>query len=973
MDPLGCPTPYRNSALLLDVELASVLQESGIALHRRGAQIARRAAQGTASKNTWQHCRYWQSGCWSIEPLQHDMANLHESTAAASLVISLWNWIQTLGAGGNQDIMQTVYNWTKSTVTGASYSGSVPLSGDSFFRKRVPSLGSFDPAALPANAGFDSARPAMAYPNADIPMDRTGYSGDTFPHDAGFFLRWRVPGHGMAPHRYLLGFHFGQYCLVLTGSGEAQLWEYALHAGESGTHYWTQRDAWRFTQETNASAGHAHCMAIYPKIASDGNRYIDFSNLSKGAGPKANAGKKVDTSHAVTGEHSYRISSAVMGTDVDQSPGHATTANLIRLDVRRDSRIDIQVSRLGWPTDVTASLYDDPVLVPAGNFVGNTSTINQNYGFITPVGTVCAGEILDAVTGVTFVSGTDKYPRAHFTLTTTDTTVTPTLWAFHHVQQAAHIAVAPGEFAPDLREVNIQGYSGDPQTEIATVEAVDEGMAHTRLTKRGRFSAKIVVQFAPDLAHPGTTKTVTLFHGVARAPQWEQVGADLAHPGGTGPGPGTLPTGKYIAPHWNRYSITIAGMWDRLAEKVQPPYPEIFAVDPTAPTTGAGWEQTWKVTDAIKKVLHDCGFDASFQNIPDLPVRLWPGSTESSSELTIEPTTSLAEWLVRMIREHLGAYLHFEPNAGANGQWILIFGTQPTGGTFASPLYNFTRSQGSSTGLRNPMAQGSFAAVGGVPTTFCQHVRGTQNAPNFNKVTVIAGIPATDADTQQVVKQVAVNPLSYTVPGATVSADPDHPDYIGHCVEFELIAPQLTIAADGTSDITNSQGTVDWLTRRYYDFYCHGQKLLFIDAPLVFVQDTSLSATVTSSSGNWRPLRFQDPVMFEGDASWLVKAIRPYWTSDRVQMCSYELIAPMPGQHFIGHDGQEVIKRAHRASIAKNSGMPHSAIHSGRTVPAHKHSQYHKLSQAGTISTVQNADGSFIPMAGWNTWDGSSG
>jgi len=902
------------------------------------------------------------------------MANLHESDAALALIITSWNWIQTLGVSANQDIMQTVNNWAQSTATGASYGGSVPLTGDMFFRKRVPATGSFDPAALPANTGFDSARPAMAYPNADIPMDRTGYSGDTFPEDAGFFLRWRVPGHGMAPHRYLLGFHFGQYCLVLTGSGDAQLWEYAVPAGESPTPYWVQRDAWRFTQEAHASAGHAHCMAISPKVASDGNRYIDFSNLSKGAGPKANAGRKVDTSHAVTGEHSYRISSAVMGTDVDQSPGHVTTADNIRIDTRRDSRIEVQVSRLGWPTDVVASLYDDPILVPSGNFVGNSSTIHQNYGYIVPSGTVCTGEILDAETGVTFVPGTDKYPQAHFTMTTTDATVTPTLWAFHHVQEAAHIAVAPGEFSPDLRDVNIQGYAGDPQTEIATVEAVDPGVSHTRLTKRGRFSAKIVVQFAPDLSDPTTTETVTLFHGVARAPQWEQVGADLAHPGGTGPGPGTLPTGKYVAPDWNRYSITIAGMWDRLGEKVQPPYPEIFAVDKDAPATGAGWEQTWKCTDIIKKVLHDCGFDASFQDIPDLPYRIWPGYTDAASDLIIEPTTSLAEWLVRMIREHLGAYLHFEPNASSNGVWTLLFGTQPEeGGTFASPLYNFTPEPATVTGLASPTAPGSFAPVDGVPTAFCWHVRGTQNAPNFNKITVIAGIAATDADTQQVVKQVAVNPLSYDVPGATVSADPDHPDYIGHCVEYEVIAPQLAIAADGTSDIANSQGTVNWLTRRFYDFYAHAQILLFVDAPLVFVQDTSLSNIGASSSGNWRPLRFQDPVMYRGVAKWLVKGVRPYWTSDRAQKCTYELIAPFPGQYFIGHDGHEALKRAHRTSIAKNSGMPHSSTHSGRTVPAHKHSQYHKLSQAGPIDAVQNTDGTWLSMAGWITKTGASG
>jgi hypothetical protein len=178
---------------------------------------------------------------------------------------------------------------------------------------------------------------------------------------------------------------------------------------------------------------------------------------------------------------------------------------------------------------------------------------------------------------------------------------------------------------------------------------------------------------------------------------------------------------------------------------------------------------------------------------------------------------------------------------------------------------------------------------------------------------------------------------------------------------------------DGSFDIPATQSLVDWLARRYYDFFCHGQELAFIDAPLVFVQDTALSATATSSSGNWRPLRFQDPVMLDGDPSWLVKSIRPNWTSDRKQMCTYELIKPFPGQFFIGHDEHEKVKRAHRSSIAKHAAMPHGAVHSGKTVAAHKHAQYHRLSLAGPISTIQNADGSFIPMAQWYAQDQSTG
>lgn len=968
MDPLSAATPYRESVIALDTDLASVLQERGITLHRKGQHIARRAAQGMANKAEWTNVKFWASGCWSLEPLQVQMANLHESTIAASLIITGFTFIATLGPSSAQGIMQEMPNWAQSTITGASYSGSVPSSGDVFYRKRIPAPGSTDPGALVANAGFDSARPALPYPNTDIPMDRTGVSTATYAEDAGFFLRWRTFGNHMSPHRYLLTFHFGQYAIVLTGSGEAQLWEYAIPAGESPTPYYVQRDAWRFTQETHASAGHAHCMAIFPHVASDGNRYIAFSNLATGTAPKTNTGKKVDGGHSVTGEHVYRITAAVMGTDVDQSPGHATTSDHIRFDLRRDARPDVQFSQLGYLVDVNGVLLDDPILVPNGNFTGNASTINQNYGFVTPSGTACTGEILDAVTGATFVAGTDKYPRAKFTLTTSSATVTPTLWGYHHVQAPVHIAIAPGAFSLDPREVNIQGYAGDPQTELATVEAYDPGMVHTRLTKRGYFSSYIATIYTPNLSTPGTAVTVRMFQGYVISPQWEQVGTALQHPGGAGPGPTTLPTGTYIAPKFYKYSLNVVGMYQRLTEHVQPPYPELYANDPTAPQGTSGFDQTWKITDIIKDVLNRCGFDASFQNIPDLPYRIWPGYTESSSDLMIEPTTSLAEWLVRMIREHLGAYLCFEPNSGANGQWILIFGTQAAeDGTFASPLYNFTGDAAEVEGLANPLFIGSYAAVSGIPTAPIKHVSGSQNKPDFNQVTVSTGLPTTDSETPQAVEQVIFNPISYKVPTSTIDPDPDHPDYIGHCIPYELLAPQAVVGGDGASDIQATQENVDWLARRYYDFLCHGQKLTIIDVPLVFVQDETLSATTTSSSGNWRPLRFQDPVMLEGDPSWLVKSIRHYWTSDRNQRSVIELIQPFPGQHFIGHDELEKIKKAHRATIAKHAAMSHSTTHSGKTVAAHKHSGHHKLSVAGPISSIQNADGSFITFPAWFT------
>jgi len=207
------------------------------------------------------------------------------------------------------------------------------------------------------------------------------------------------------------------------------------------------------------------------------------------------------------------------------------------------------------------------------------------------------------------------------------------------------------------------------------------------------------------------------------------------------------------------------------------------------------------------------------------------------------------------------------------------------------------------------------------------------------------------------------------VPGCTTAPNPDHPDYLGYCKKIEIIADYLYVPGP---DNTATQAAVNWVCRRLYDFLCHGQLIVKIKAPLVFINDPAIAG---SASNGWRPLRFQDPVSLDGDATWLVKSVNIDYSNDRIQMATYELIQPSIGQYFFGFELKEIIRRLRRQGVIQTAGSSsHSAAHA-ITAPS-SHRELGRL-EAPKIrngwSTIQNRDGSFIPMDGWFTSTGATG
>ena len=931
--PSNAPTVGRTTSLTLDLDEV-VLVEPGINSVRRGSDISTGNAEGVGGQLT--NVKYWSSGAYSLSPLQDDITNIYEAQAGQASILGPTDFtlLQLTGTSGSAvPAVLPRNNFAQMTLAGADYNSLVATTGDPFLEKVWQAGTNLDPSTISGNTALVAAGVSPSLPNVTVPMDRTGLSSATFPQDAGFFLRWGTSG---TPHdypQYIWTFGFGSHSVTFTGDGKAILYEYCQKADL--TYYTAKRLVWRYCSPKQVMAT-SHSLAIWPHLGPHGEKFIAFGNNQLDVAEVINTGFKVNSKNVAAHEKIYRADSAARGSDIDAAgAGHVTTAAQIWWDSRRDIRVKVQVSKLAWATSGTLIDFAHSV----GTAVANTSAVNLTMAKITPTGTTLTGVVNDARTNVAFVPGTDSQPYPKFTFTG-DGTNTPILYGYRLKQAEVTATISPTSFQPDISSVSVSGFAGDPSEESAYIDAYDLLNTHTRLKKRGRLSAAI------DITDP-YAGTVRLFQGYVTRPRSRQIGPAI--PPGFSVNSGN-PVNGNVAPGWRSYQLSMMGMHMRLSEKVTPNF-GVFGQDP-ADTAG----RPYKVTDVIRALLLQCGFASAQVDIPDLSYRLWPGNSGSLDDQIIQPGADICECILRLCRNMLGCYLWFNPNNGSTGKWQLLFATQPNmDGTF-TPVYNF---------VTTPPA-GKVPTYGGSYPAQTTWIDGSPDyltiPPDFNAIIVTADAPLSGTNTRLKSVAYCYNYLSWNVPHATVSASPDHPDYIGYCKPLEIIDPSLV----GNTD-ADTWAAVAWTTRRAYDFYCHAQQIVRFKAPLVLIYDSGLS--------QYRPIRFQDPISIDGDPSYLVKSVTINYTKSHMMMAEYEAIAPMPGQYFMGVDGLHFKRDAHKRLSQRATGHGTQSNHWGLLSVSAAEEQKRLALPLNNIYQVplQNADGSFIPIAAYNTATGASG
>lgn len=840
-------TPYRSTKITFDTPIQS-LKEDAWSETRMGGDVNRAVAGGARDDSNAPNIRYWPNGAWTLEPIQERIANIHEQITYVSLTVSAPQW--RLAAQ-----VKEVNLWRSPIdLPGVSADVVVAATGDPWLVRHIAAGGSYASDLVPSQPG-----PTW---EVDFVMDRMGESIETFPADQGFFLRWYMPGTGMHNPDYAWTFYFGQYCVSIRGDGFADLWEYAHQPDEAAT--WKKRATFRYCLASRISSAY-HTLVIWPHFGMFGDKYIAFSGGQLDAGAYIAGFPKSDINEVAPTQYVYEINEITRNGDVDAAPEHVTSPNRIMYDVRRDLKLRLQVSRLGFHTGGT--LITLPCQMPAQmSNVQNPAA--QSYA-TKPTGTNILADVKDSDSGSTFNIATgDRKPYVEFTFTG-DGTNTPVLWGFSIRRDQVTEAIAPGSFTGGgIRNVELITGGGDPSLVGGVVDIEDPGNLLPGLRVRGQFA----VDLAVDAIISGTPQTVHLLRGYINRPRAKRKGRQYAdgsplYQGGFGTGFKS----DWPSPDWHGYSCPLQGQWLRLARKVNGPMFRYYVQDPTQEPDSTGLIPPWKVTDVIVDVLRRVGYPDSMILIPDVAIRMWPGATTTPAEWTLQPNTDFAQLLTTLCRNYLGANLAFDDNAGTDGAWILIFGTQV--GT--PPVAAFTT---------HPPNGGYSRILPHVPGAYAANTfpifdleESYTVPPEFNCVHVycpvvygITGALRFNAEMH--------NPYSYNVPGFTITADPTHPDYLGEKVELKVC--ELGAIAPTPEE---TQANVDWTCARLFDFTCHGQILQPFLAPLAFILD---SVTL-----KYRPLRYQDPILVNG-VDYLIKNLTPRYQSDFHQMASYEAIIP---------------------------------------------------------------------------------
>jgi len=922
-------TPGRTTTLTLDVS-ETVLIESGWSKKRRGAEVARLSVEKVSDSSNRVNVHIWNSGAWTLKPVQHQASTVHEYTRAASYIIpsGAMTLIQSLVEIAIIAIENAHY--VPSDLPGFSVSTNIQASGDGYFVPRWP-------AGQTWNNMLTSDVTTLPIPpptTADIPLNRIGVSTAAYGIDQGFYLKWVVPGTSRSYAAWSWSFYFGQYGLAFAGDGRAYLFEWI-----PASRLWRQRYEFRFCSPGQVHDT-AHNLAIFPHSAPDGTKFISFaSGNAQGIASVIGGTLTTDINQIAGVDAVYVPNPLVIFPDADNAPaGHVTKAGPIRFDMRRDLRVKVQISKLGWETSGT--LLDIPDGIP--NF-STGMTVTASMDAVQPAGTSITPTLLDTLTNAAVTSASKSF-KARFAFAS-DGNSTPTLWGYSLNRLPVTQVITPGSFAitgtTGLTAVSLSGKSGDPSQETGSFTVQDDYGQYSRLAARGEFSAKLTQSYTPP---GGSLGAVTLARGYVKPVQRTQKGR----------------VGRsYPSPNWAEYDLTFVGMWARLQEQDYPGIMQTFA-DNSLPFCPEGATRTtpltpWKVTDAIVYLLKLAGFPAGQINITSRSVRLWPGTVQGPSVNALDPGANIADKVKSLARAFLGAALIYDETFSTDGAWSLLYGTPlPSGGAFLSPLWNFTT--GGTTAAAGVLGMQTPSAFGGYGhSLIIGEPHFTNLPPAFNNILVTCPVPISPGSKARVETELA-NVQSYAVPGSSITPSPGSPHYLGRLRRYIHADPSLQ---DATPQLT--QANCDWVALRLFAVTCYPQKLVRFVAPFVLVQDPMTT--------KYRSLRFQDPVTYNGSATWLVKSCAPHYNNGRVQTAEYELIQPQSGQVIHGgHFEFDMARSQSKRQTLRESGFSlKTNLFGVSSLPANQEQSFLSLPVITQYqTTLQNADGSFNLPTGYS-------
>lgn len=855
--------PNRSTKVVFDEHLPSCINPA-VYLER----VASEMAKSKLAEKT--NIEYIDDIGWRLKSYQSDPSATQEKTAAASGILGLASW--SSGAG-----LEEYNSFKKAPWTGVSYSGAVHASGSAVIQKRIGASDSWD-----GNLSGD----ALAYPAPDTGNDTSNMDRSLVllsNHDPTdeIYLKFYVPAPRMGVSGTLITLYFngpagdngddpglGQYAIKFGGHGFAELFE-LLTGGD-----WLKRHHFPWCSPLQISGGvHFIRLANDCKAVSGfpGTKVVCLPN-SIGNGNLVIESLLAQSVLAIQSPNNARKAGYIY--DVPRADNNPSQQAPLRVDIRRDVRAVVQISKAVYPT--SGVLFDDIVSIDFFPTDDNPFYV-QAWGDI-PTGTSLNVQLYDGETGVELSGGAttysssygiersytpnvrQRYYRVKVTFTS-DSSASPTLkeWAIYRdpVFETPSIATVEGPAVTDLVKYSVQDISvSGPRKEAgqdgASFSFIDMPADVDRLKIRGGIPIKITTEYNED------GDESILFRGYT-------VTNDRGIGGGYNNGFGD---NTNLA---DKYSVTCDGEWHRLYQAQVP-----LRYSWRNAATG----EFYTITTIIRSLLAHA-YPLSMIDVPEIDIKPFGNDPES---MIMEPGTPIGDMVTKLASDYLGAFIVFDTNAGTDGMWRLL---QAKSAPYI-PQARFYRSAPSG---KIPHVVGGYGtSTSGSQTVlhgYCENYRSWVEEPEGNMVTVFGGASTASSSATggtSRLTQVAVNTNSFN-PFNLADSDPaypdtEHPDYIGRLVPIQIIDSTLS-----------TQSAVNWVCRRVFDYACHAREFVEFNGPLLLVTEDSDSYQTRP-----RPLRVYDIVELEQDDGSFLEYIcvgcDPQYRKDNLQRAKYTLVRP---------------------------------------------------------------------------------
>ena len=693
----------------------------------------------------------------------------------------------------------------------------------------------------------------------------------------------------------------GQYHLTLYGHGLAVLHE-RLHDPATNTHSWTNRFSFDWLNGERPTTIH-QVLVIY----SDANKLPNGSyNGTCIMFRSANA-----TGHAHwlpwkdrdTGNKDKIPTYLVPGANVN--PVHPEK---FRLDERQDMRsrwfvehpLYYKKGKLITNTIDTRYILsnEEPLYVewfgyrPAGTTVKIDCYDAETLTLLMPAGpeahyTEYGYKGFNPASGRTPDTAAKKYTRTKYycviTFETTDSRKSPALNKLRYFRYPVR---ARSESTPvqirTIESISITGQDSDPTHESALVRCADLRGELTNLQTRAGMPIRVDVQYDPT--NPSLVST--LFTGyVAQARR-------------------TICGGKhgkaFPVEVWSRYDVKCTGEWHRLLEAKTT---QTWDFSKYSDKTGDGKGFAWKVTDIIRTLLEDAGYEDENVSVEDIDLRLFP-SQDTNDLLRVEMLSEIYPVVAKLAMQYLGGWLEWDPNASAAtetpwkmGMWRLRIPPKPEGTPkqFRNLAhFKTTPDLATTSGLRLRYSEKFQKVETGLDDQPIKTVWIRKNSyqsyvvpPEANAVWVTGvGINITPGVLAPSIKDNPITQVVHNYKAAKfledqpIAPDPTNPVYTNG-------RPVYIVVNDSS---LWSQKAVDFYCRRLYDMACQAQKRITFVAPLLLIWNQK-----DTYQRQPRPLRFGDPVLFNGQ-QFIVANCNPDYSAtnggSRSMMALYELFNP---------------------------------------------------------------------------------